>query len=287
MPVFVLGFFVFTLLFGLFVKKTKYPILVIVYRWLKWISFSLVFALFLQEWEVVDKPFFVLFSTAFLLWFLIESIYTWILVHMISQSEIPLFPRFFLNPRKEVWPMELYFFLLKEWTRKNGFRLIQSLKSNLTEETEVIANFLQDAENKIRLQVLFMPSSGGNSYIILNFNSITASNHRFITDNLNIPFGGIYPQDWFIARKPLLKNIQNLYDLHLERMKNSGEVFIKWETPPIDDISIQQSILERSNIDAGYIFPPQEVEENGRFTSEGRYRIWKQMWTIKYLGYYC
>ncbi len=280
----VLGFFILTLFLGIFSKKNNHPFLAIIHRWLRWISFSMVFALFAHDWQLSDKPFWLLGLTAFLGWFLFETIYNWGMIRLISHSEIPLFPPFYINHQGEQWPVDLYFLNIKEWIRGKGFRMIQCLRANLEGEIEIRSNTFQDADNKIRLQVLFIPGIAAHKTISFSFTSLTASDCRYITDNLAIPFGGYYPKNWLIMRKPTFQDIEKLYELHLSRLKENKDVFVTWDISPFDDINYQQALLEKENIKNGFLFPKTDFEEKGRFTSEGCYRIWKQMWFIKYLG---
>jgi hypothetical protein len=50
------------------------------------------------------------------------------------------------------------------------------------------------------------------------------------------------------------------------------------------DVNEQQRILERLNTDTGFLVPRPRQEEEGKITSDGRYRLWKEMWTLAYLG---
>jgi hypothetical protein len=280
----VLGFFILTLIIGLWAKKSDQPLIAIVHRWLRWISFSMVIALFIHEWELSEKPFWILSLTAFLGWFLLETIYNWIVIRAISRSEIPLFPHFYINYQGEQWPVDIYFLNIKDWIRKNGFRVVQSLKAALEDNIDIRSNVFQNMENTIRLQILFIPNKGLTRTVSFNFTSLTASDHRYITDNLTIPFGGYYPENWLIVRKPTIRKIENLYQLHLERLKDNKEVFITWDNSVLEDVNYQQTLLEKENVENGFLYPKSEFEEKGRFTSEGCYRIWKQMWFMKYLG---
>jgi hypothetical protein len=58
----------------------------------------------------------------------------------------------------------------------------------------------------------------------------------------------------------------------------------QYEIDPIDDINQQQGVLERTNIEAGFLVPHHLQEEMGRITWEGRYRVWKEVWLLNYFG---
>ena len=38
------------------------------------------------------------------------------------------------------------------------------------------------------------------------------------------------------------------------------------------------------NTDMGFLLPPYLREEHGKFTSNGRYRVWKEIWLLNYFG---
>ena len=58
----------------------------------------------------------------------------------------------------------------------------------------------------------------------------------------------------------------------------------EYEIDPVDDINRQQGVLERINIEAGFLVPPHLQDEMGRITWEGRYRVWKEVWLLNYFG---
>jgi hypothetical protein len=42
-----------------------------------------------------------------------------------------------------------------------------------------------------------------------------------------------------------------------------------------------------SNTETGFLVPRPRREEEGKITSEGCYRLWKEMWLLAYLGKSC
>jgi hypothetical protein len=58
----------------------------------------------------------------------------------------------------------------------------------------------------------------------------------------------------------------------------------KWETEPAADLNAEQSQLDRLNTELGFLHPHQDREELGKITSGGRYRVWKEIWTLDYFG---
>lgn len=280
----ILGLFFVILLIGYINRDNKYPILGVVNRWMRWVTFSLAVALILTQWEFFRRPLWVLTIICFLTWFLIESAYNWFLIRLLSRSEIPLFPRFFTDMKEQHWPISLNFFKMKEWLRLHGYRPVQVLRSHLGESLDIQCHVFQDPSKSVRLQIIYLPTMDVDRSVNFVFSSITASDHRIITDNLSVPYGGYYPEDWSLCRKPMIRSLDKLHQLHLKRIKTDKEVLITWEQEPLEEINYQQSTLEKYNLKQGFLLPKSEYEEKGRITHEGCYRIWLEMWFLKYFG---
>jgi hypothetical protein len=105
-----------------------------------------------------------------------------------------------------------------------------------------------------------------------------------VTDNTFLPFGGFYPENWFLERRPLTRNFSRLFKSHKKRIENTKEVFVDWDEEVVDDVNQQQKMLEKVNTDMGFLFPIHQREEYGKITWEGRYRVWKEIWMLNYFG---
>jgi len=261
------------------------PIVAIFSRWMRWILFAGGMALFSREFGWTDRPFWVLAVSAFLFWFLIETMFTWFAIQALSRSSIPLFPRFTEHSQSNDWPVQKRFLHVREWLRKNGFQQIQSLKADLGFDL-IVRNFIfQSPDKKIRVQVIFIPQRSGNLTICFSFDSITDDETRVVTDNFYTPFGGFYPESWKHLRKTWTRSIESLYRAHLKRLRKSKLTFVEWEErDPLMDLNEQQLILERLNTELGFLYPRDLREEYGRISTEGRYRVWKEVWLLNYLG---
>jgi hypothetical protein len=281
----ILGFFFVILLIGYINRDNKYPVLDVLNRWVRWVTFSIAVGLILTQWELFNRPLWVLAIICFLIWFLIESAYNWFLIRMLSFSEIPLFPRFFKDVKEPRWPISVQFFKIREWLHARGFRPVQVLRSHLADSLDVQCHVFQDLDKRVRLQIIYIPALNVDRNVNFIFSSITASDHRIITDNLSVPYGGYYPGDWDICRKPMIRTLEKLHQAHLKRIQtNEEEVLITWEQDPMEEMNYQQSTLEKYNFQQGFLQPKSDYEEKGRITHEGCYRIWKEMWFLKYLG---
>ena len=101
-------------------------------------------------------------------------------------------------------------------------------------------------------------------------------------ENLNTHYGSFYPGNWNVSRNPWTRSPEKLLKHHLKRIQELE--LEEYEIDPVDDINRQQGVLERINIEAGFLVPPHLQDEMGRITWEGRYRVWKEVWLLNYFG---
>src|SRR5690606_21722390 len=99
-----------------------------------------------------------------------------------------------------------------------------------------------------------------------SYSSNTSAGHRYVTDNLYLPFGGFYPENWLILRNPWCRSLPSLLTRHRERLARSGEIVLPWTTEPLADLNDQQQDLERINTELGFLQPRALREEHGKIT---------------------
>lgn len=260
------------------------PGLAIVLRWGRWAAFSFGVGYIIQAFGWSGRPYWVLVVTAFLVWIILETLYTWFAISALSLSPIPLFPRFLPNRTGEEWPARKRMIALRDWLRSNGYHQVQALVADIGNNVQLRVSVYQDEARSLRIQVLFLPVRGGAMSACFSASSQTADGLRYTTDNLFLPFGGFYPEDWSILRRPLVRSMPRLIALHHKRLERDGKVSEPWSGEPLDDLNQQQMELERVNTDLGFLFPRNLREEYGKMTFEGRYRVWKEVWMLNYLG---
>lgn len=260
------------------------PLIAILNRWLRWIVFAFAFALITRELGWSDRPFWILAAIAFLGWFLGETMFNWIAINALSQSPVPLFPKFTDNSHVQEWPVQKRFIGLREWLRARGFSQVQSLKSDLGFGIVIRSFVFQSSDNRVRVQVVFVPQRSGNITECFSFHSATRDGIRLVTDNLYIPYGGFYPDNWRVVRKAWVRGMEHLNRLHERRLQEAGTALVEWDESPLEDLNYQQNLLERINTELGFLYPYHMREEYGKMTSEGRYRVWKEIWLLNYFG---
>jgi hypothetical protein len=260
------------------------PVIAIANRWLRWIWISLAAAWLTGFLGWTTRPFWVLAVTAFLLILILETIYNWLAISALSQSPIPLFPKFLVNTSGEEWPAVKRIILVRDWLRKYRFSQVQALLADIGNGIHLRVSVYQDPEARIRVQVLFIPINATGVTVCFSVSSQTEAGLRYTTDNLFLPFGGFYPENWHVERRPWTRGLARLIARHKDRIKKDGQTIVPWNTDPLSDLNDQQRDLDRLNTELGFLFPQAMREEYGKMTFEGRYRIWKEVWFLNYLG---
>lgn len=258
------------------------PVVAIANRWLRWILFAALIALVSHQLFDVDRPLWVMAVAGFLLWFLGETIFNWIAIGALSQSPIPLFPKFTDNSEVQEWPVQKKFLKMRDWLRERGFTQVQSLKSDLGMGIVIRTFVFEDAAHRTRVQVIFIPQRSGNITECFSIQSISTGGIRLVTDNLYIPFGGFYPENWRVVRKAWIRSLERLWRRHEARTRKAE--LEEWEDAPLEDLNYQQIVLERVNTEMGFLYPGHLRTEYGKITNEGRYRVWKEVWLLNYFG---
>ncbi len=260
------------------------PVLTIIGHWLRWVLFAGGLTLTAMEGFDSDRPAWLWLVTGLLLWPLLETIYTWLAIRALSHSTLPLFPSFKINREGDAWPNQRRFISLRDWLREEKFQHVQSLKADLLDGQALRVSVFNDADAHIRLQVMFLPQRSGNVSVCAVFSSLTQSGTRLVTDNVYLPFGGFYPENWEVERHPWMRSTEALMCRHLRRLAGRPEHLVPFIDDPINDLNQQQRVIERTNTELGFLLPRSQHEEYGVLTWEGRYRVWKEAWLLSYFG---
>jgi hypothetical protein len=260
------------------------PVLAIFLRWMRWIVGSLVMAKAVRDFQLSECPFWVLAASAFLLWFLVVTLYNWLAIRALSESPLPLFPRFVANQSGEEWPTLPRLLKVRDWLRVHGFKQVEALKAEIGGSVYLRTSVYQDADEHMRLQITFLPQANGMLTVCYSIASQTAGGLRYVTDNLYLPFGGFYPENWLVERSPVRRSLASLVARHKARLAQVKDALIPWQTDPLVDLNAQQFELEQVNTELGFLFPRADREEHGKITYEGRFRVWKEILMLNYFG---
>ncbi len=268
-------------------QRLASPVLAIFVRWLRWLLFSLGGAFLAQEWGWSSRPFWVLALVLFLTWFLLETAYNWAAISALSQSPLPLFPRFVVNASGEEWPTHRRLLRVREWLRSHGFSQAQALRAEIGGGIHLRLSIYQNQPATTRIQVTFMPQANGAITACYSLASRLTDGRRYLTDNLYLPFAGFYPENWLVERKPWSRSLPRLLACHERRLAAAGRPVEPWAGEPIEDLNQQQFELERLNTELGFLLPYNLREEYGKMTYEGRFRVWREVWMLNYFGRSC
>ncbi|MCR6655140.1 MAG: hypothetical protein NVV63_04835 [Opitutus sp.] len=281
---FVAGAVVLSLVLMQINARAASPMLSIADRWLRWLIFSLGGAELNDYFEWIDRPYPVVATTCFLVWFVLETAFNWMRIHALSVSPLPLFPHYELNQEGDEWPIQPRLLRVREWLRAQGFKQVQALKAEIGGGIFLRVSVFQDAEAMTRVHVTFIPQASGAITVCYSFTSLTVDGCRFVTDNLYVPFAGFYPEAWFVERSPWRRSAEVLLKRHRARLNRAGATLVPFDLDPLTDQNSTQQELDRLNTELGFLHSPAEREDHGKITQEGRYRVWKEIWMLNYLG---
>lgn len=265
-------------------QRVGSPILSILDRWLRWLVFAFGGAQLCTEYGMVDRPFWVLVIALLIVWFLGETLYNWLAITAHSLSPLPLFPRYVVNSTGEEWPVQPRLLKIRDWLRAQGFRQVQALKAEIGGGVSLRVSIYHDAQSDVRVQVTFIPQANGAISVCYAVTSVGADGSRYLTDNLYIPFAGFYPENWFVERAPWRRSLPRLLARHRARLVKRRVTVVPFTTEPLVDFNAVQHELDQLNTELGFLHPRSEREDFGKFTHEGRYRVWKEIWMLNYLG---
>jgi hypothetical protein len=265
-------------------QRLASPVIAIVDRWLRWFIFPVMGAWSCRYFDLINRPIWVIAVAGFILWFMVETVYNWLGIAALSLSPFPLFPRYSVNTTGEEWPIQPRFLKIREWLRAQGFRQVQALKAEIAGDIYLRVSVYQDEAALLRVQVTFLPQNNGAIDVCYALTSTTLDGSRYVTDNLYIPFGGFYPENWFVDRRPCCRSLARLLALHRRRVAAMGRGLVPLTTEPMADLNDSQRELDQVNTELGFLNPRGAREDHGKISSEGRYRVWKEIWTLNYLG---
>lgn len=263
-------------------QRAGSPVIAIFVRWLRWFVFGLGVAHICVDFNLINRPLWVLTVAFMMLWFLGETLYNWLSIQALSVSPLPLFPRYVVNPGGEEWPTQPRLLKVREWLRAQGFKHVQALKAEIGGGIYLRVSVYQDAEARTRVHATFLPQANGMVAICYSVVSVTADGSRFVTDNFYIPFAGFYPEHWFVERLPWRRALPRLLQRHRQRL--ARETPVPFASDPVSDLNAQQHELDQLNTRLGFLNPHAERDEFGKISQAGRYRVWKEIWLLNYLG---
>ncbi len=266
----------------LFMRRAD-PARAILGRWALWLCVSCGTALLLHRIGASSRPIWASTLFCMLAWQLAETVYNWMAIDAVSRSDLPLF----LNYKRSgagQWPADRTFVTLREEIRREGFRLLASSIGQMNGVDYLRCNIYEDAEKHISLSTLFVPRGSNSLSVFLALTTHADNGRIYITDNMFVPFGGFYPEDMMVERRPLMRSLSRLLGRHRKRLEAEGAKPVPYECDPIEEMNRRQGEVERENLNMGFLVDPQERELHGNISREGRYRLWTELWMLNYFG---
>ncbi|HNX04312.1 MAG TPA: hypothetical protein PKI32_02360 [Opitutales bacterium] len=257
---------------------------IILAKWALWICVSLGVATTIQALGLSARPLWVTALFCFLLWTLLETLYNWVAIDALSRSGIALFPPYKVNENGSEWPADPAFIALRETLRREQFHFVAAAIRPFGDSEQIRCPVYESGDGFHRMQIYFIPSQSGDLQCFLSLATQIEGGFRIVTDNVFLPFGGFYPENVFVERRPMTRSPGKLIARHLKRLARMEAVPVKWSVDPVTDMNEQQKQLEELNVALGFFVEPAEREELGNISREGRYRLWLEIWMLNYLG---
>lgn len=260
------------------------PVMALFGRWVRWLFLSMLTGgtVYVFGWSGYSLE--ILLVVAVLGCFLVETLYNWVAISALSRSTLPLFPRFEENERGGEWPSTPAFIHLREWARREGFQRRQALVAHVGEEVLMRMSVFEDAAQTTRLHVMLLPNPKGQAAACLTLYSCTLEGEVIVTDNIFLPFGGFYPDNWRVERRPWMRSAERLFQRHGERLDALDKELMPFTLEPLEQINEDQQLIEQVNRELGFLNKRPDELEAGRLTPSGKARLWQEIWTLSYLG---
>lgn len=253
-------------------------------RWARWFLLSFIGAFLFHQFSEGTRPFLIWWLVTFLGWFLVESILAWLAVRSLSLSQFPLFPRYRATHGDAALPADAASLRLRDEIREAGFERQEIFRAEVAEGVDIMLFVYLHRDREIQLNTLLLPTPSGNPLICFILQSKTEDGRKIWTDNLFIPFGGFYPSHWSLRRFPLIRRFPVLLERHRKRLKYLKPPLSKLEDISLQNLDKEQREVEEVNERAGFLLPRVWREEYGLLSSEGKYRLWKEIWLLNYFA---
>jgi hypothetical protein len=252
-------------------------------HWARWLTFACAFSLMLTYFEWSNRADWVHFISGLAAWFILETLYYKISIHMLNISEMDLFPKYKNDTNENLWPINKEVLKIKDLLSEEGFKEEETLKAEIIAHLVIRQAVFLDEARKVRLNVLFIPNAKNEIKLFYSLFSHKASGEYLLTDNQNMPFGGYYPDHWTVNRYPISHSVKKLLKKHREAMIESEGEWTELEGDIRTKSNCLQWELEKKNREMGFLNEPNR-EDKQQISSEGCFRIWIEMWLLAYFG---
>ena len=264
-------------------KQLPMRVLGLIKHWMRWMSFACAFSLILVVFEWSSRPDWVHFVSGLALWFMLETVFYKVSIHMMNVSEMELFPKYKNDTDENLWPINKEVLKVKDLLSKEGFKFEETLKAHIVSHITIRQAIFLDEARKIRLNVLFVPNAQNQIKLFYSLFSTKGSGENLITDNQNMPFGGFYPEHWTVNRFPLCHSLGQLLKKHRKAIEEAKDTWSLLDEDIRTKSNKLQRELEIKNREMGFLNLPNN-EDKQKISPDGCFRIWTEMWLLAYFG---
>lgn len=228
-------------------------------------------------------PFWAIYLSSCLGYFLVESIYVWILIRIYSHIDFPLFPRFLPESDTIVWASGKHAQSVRSMIEKAGFKFSETLAIKSETISIMISPIFYSKRGHIRLQVLFPGFQKARSLISFILTTYLRNGTILVTHNIQSP-AAIFFVPPFKARFYNIASIKALINIHKRRIKKHlKNAFCLSGENCQQVINHEQLLLEESNLANGNCTQI-DGYSNVNLSFSGRYQLWVSVLRMSYIG---
>ena len=225
----------------------------------------------------------ILYLLGFIILFLLKAIRVWWVVLKMSESQDPIFSRF-QESQWDYFPKGKFFSKLEKAFQKEGFRSTHCLdvkRITIDKSTSSKLFVYQQDDLQIQLRIFCWLNPVHPKNFHMTFQSVCADGSKIITSNALLLLAIDYLANYQVEHCFLKEKLQTLLVHHRKRIKGKELRTYPFE---VDELNAQQKELETYHIKKGWFYPLSNSRENKQLTTEGCYRLWKQIIWTEYFG---
>ncbi len=261
--------------------RSPSPRMQILQRHLRLLLFGAAWCYMARKYFLPDTAPIPLFFSGALILLLLESVLFWMQIKLLNTEEGALTPRY--KETSNAWRPGKKFSELKERIEKAGFIKRASYSSKIEGVRPLLLTDFISADSKTLLTVSFVPTARAYLTAACAISFAEETGEVFYTNGIFMPFGLSYPENYKVRFMPLSGvNPEKILKAHARLTKGT-------ELRAIEESALAISNKFSADIEAqcahdGLLNAPEDVEEYGKLSQEGLFRVWKALFLLNYFG---
>ncbi|MDR3316669.1 MAG: hypothetical protein LBS68_01150 [Puniceicoccales bacterium] len=252
-------------------------------RWLRFGATGTTFAYAVKFFTGNPAPFGLLVATGLTLWFLAEGMATWGQVRRLGDMEAPFCLRYDPADDLSLWPNAPDLRSVQNSKECGGFLLETMARVDHRGKLLFLCPILLSADRQIRLVMRFPLPLEGTAPASFIFYSVDGGGRTIVTENFCGVFAGYYPDSWDVRRRPLVASLFRLLALHRRRLCDRSPAAM--DGNPIEMLNGLQDALLEENRGRNFLIAGAGAGRSSlRFGSEAGFRIWLEVFLLRYFG---